>query len=200
MKKGILLSTLFFGVIGWMSNAEAQTGGLYKNTLKIGASAGASVPNNNTAASVGVDLSYQYLLTSHFGIGLSTGYQHNFGREKEINNFNIQNNDVGLIPAALLLRYYPKATGVYVGADVGYGFLVGEERVAENRLALRPDGGAYVRPTIGYHNRKWNAFVHYTKVIHNDNSNIAVGNDVQKYNVGNIGVGFSYNIGLGAGK
>ncbi len=197
MKKRILVSSILAGALLMMTDVEAQTGGQYKNTLKIGASTGASVPNNNTAASVGVDLSYQYLLTNHFGIGVSTGYQHNFGREKEINNFNIKNNDVGLIPAALLLRYYPKAEGLYVGADVGYGFLVGDERVAENRLNARPDGGAYVRPMLGYHNKNWNAFVHYTKVIHNDNSNIAIGNDVQKYNVGNLGIGFSYNIGLG---
>lgn len=197
MKKHILVSSVVAGAMLLMTNVEAQTGGQYKNTLKIGTSAGASIPNNNTAASVGVDISYQYLVTNHFGIGVSTGYQHNFGREKEINNFNIKNNDVGVIPVAALLRYYPKASGVYVGADVGYGFLVGDDKVAENRVAARPDGGAYIRPVVGYHNRSWNVFAHYTKVIHNDNSNIAIGNDVQKYNVGNLGVGFSYNIGLG---
>lgn len=197
MKKVILLGTVLAGVFFSFSNVQAQTGGLYKNTLKIGASAGASVPNNNTAASLGLDISYQYLLTNHFGIGVTTGYQHNFGRDKDYGSATLINNSVGVVPVAALLRYYPKASGVYVGADVGYGFLVGDELVAENRPIARPSGGAYVRPVVGYHNRNWNAFVHYTKVIHNDNSHIHIGNEVQKYNVGNIGIGFAYNIGLG---
>lgn len=197
MKKHILVSSVLAGAMLFVTNVEAQTGGQYKNTLKIGASVGASVPNNNTAASLGVDISYQYLVTNHFGVGVSSGYQHNFGKDNTTNGSTLVNNDVGVIPAAVLLRYYPKAQGIYAGADVGYGFFVGDERVAENRLQHRPNGGVYVRPVIGYHNRNWNVFAHYTKVIHNDNSNIAVGSDVQKYNVGNLGIGFSYNIGLG---
>jgi hypothetical protein len=57
----------------------------------------------------------------------------------------------------------------------------------------RPDGGFYIKPEIGYHNQNWNFFVQYQKVFVGDKGDLSG----QDYNVGNIGVGFSYNIPLG---
>ena len=57
----------------------------------------------------------------------------------------------------------------------------------------RPDGGFYIKPEIGYHNRDWNFFVQYNKTFTGDKGEIGD----QKYNAGAIGVGFGYNIPLG---
>jgi hypothetical protein len=171
-----------------------------KNTIKIGALAGASVPSNNSAAAAGLDVAYQNLVTPHFGLGVATGYQHHFGKENDVNGTRLDNNSFGVVPVAALVRYYPKAEGIYIGTDLGYGVITGDEKVATNAAAVRPDGGFYLKPEVGYHNRNWNIFAHYSKVFTGDKGTINVGNASQKYNTGIIGVGLAYNIGLGAGR
>ncbi|MGS0748661.1 hypothetical protein [Halpernia sp. GG3] len=155
------------------------------NILKIGINGGIAVPKGNASASVGADLSYQYLVTPGFGLGLATGYNQFFGKDN--------NNDFAVIPAAVLLRYYPMQSGFYAGADLGYGFITGSDYVNSTSAVQRPDGGFYLKPELGYHNRDWNFFVHYTKVFTGNKGEIGA----QKYNAGTIGAGFGYNIPLG---
>lgn len=162
------------------------------NMIKVGATAGLAVPADNLSAAIGVDVAYQNLITPGFGLGIATGYTHYFGKD----NNGYKNNDVGVVPVAALIRVYPKQTGFYFGADLGYGFLVGDDRVASNSTVSRPDGGFYLKPEIGYHNRDWNFFLQYQKVFAGSNGDI-VGSVSQDYNVGSIGAGFSYNIPLG---
>ena len=159
------------------------------NMIKVGATAGIAVPSDNTSAAVGVDVAYQNLITPGFGLGIATGYTHYFGKEN--NGYN--NNDVGVVPVAALFRIYPKQTGFYFGADLGYGFLVGDKNVAGSIGAERPDGGFYLKPEIGYHNKDWNFFAHYTKVFTGNKGQVAD----QKFNAGSLGVGVAYNIALG---
>lgn len=170
---------------GLVSAQSAQM----NNMIKVGANAGIGVPSDNVSASVGVDVAYQNLITPGFGLGIATGYTHYFGKE----NNGYDNNDVGVIPVAALFRIYPKQTGFYFGADLGYGFLVGDDKVAANFTADRPDGGFYLKPEIGYHNKDWNFFVQYQKVFTGSTGDLTD----QDYNIGNIGAGFSYNIPLG---
>ena len=155
------------------------------NILKIGINGGVAVPKGNASASVGADLSYQYLVTPGFGLGLATGYNQFFGKDN--------NNDFAVIPAAVLLRYYPMKSGFYAGADLGYGFITGNKQVNSGFATPRPDGGFYLKPELGYHNRDWNFFLHYTKVFTGNKGEIGS----QKYNAGTIGAGFGYNIPLG---
>jgi hypothetical protein len=173
---------------GLVSAQSAQM----NNMIKVGATAGIAVPSDNVSAAVGVDVAYQNLITPGFGLGIATGYTHYFGKD----NNGYSNNDVGVVPVAALFRVYPKQTGFYFGADLGYGFLVGDEKVATNSTVNRPDGGFYLKPEIGYHNQYWNFFVQYQKVFAGSNGDIASPAS-QDYNVGSIGAGFSYNIPLG---
>ena len=188
MKKTILaLGLMTAGLV------SAQSADM-RNMLKVGVNGGIAVPAENAGGTVGVDLSYQNLVTPGFGLGIATGYSHFFGRE----NGTIDNNDFGVVPVAALIRVYPKQTGFYLGTDLGYGFIVGDDKVATSSKAAyanedRPDGGFYIRPEIGYHNRDWNFFVQYNKTFTGDKGQIAD----QDYNAGAIGVGFSYNIPLG---
>ncbi|WP_419868322.1 hypothetical protein [Chryseobacterium sp. CT-SW4] len=160
-----------------------------KNMLKVGANVGLAVPADNLSASLGADIAYQYLINPSFGIGIASGYTHYFSKD----NNGYKNNDVGVVPVGALLRYYPKKTGFYFGTDLGYGFLVGNSKVASNVNVDRPDGGFYIKPEIGYHNRDWNFFVQYQKVFVGSKGDLVN----QDYNVGNIGVGVAYNIALG---
>lgn len=170
---------------GLVSAQNAQM----NNMIKVGANVGLAVPADNLSAAVGVDVAYQNLVTPGFGLGIATGYTHYFGKD----NNGYDNNDVGVVPVAALFRVYPKQTGFYFGADLGYGFLVGDDKVAGNSATDRPDGGFYLKPEIGYHNINWNFFVQYQKVFTGSTGNMTN----QDYNVGSIGAGFSYNIPLG---
>lgn len=174
-----------------------------KNMIKLGIMGAVSVPANNAAAAAGVDISYQNLVTPNFGFGLATGYHYHFGKENTVNNVKLDNNSFGVVPVAALIRYYPKAEGIYVGTDLGYGFITGNENVAGGSgvyNAEKPGGGFYLKPEVGYHNRNWNLFAQYAKIFTGDEGTINVGSSSQKYNAGIIGVGFAYNIGLGAGR
>lgn len=183
MKKTILaLGLMTAGLI------SAQSADM-RNMLKVGINGGIAVPAENAGGNLGLDLSYQNLVTPGFGLGIATGYSHFFGRE----NDGIDNNDFGVIPVAALIRVYPKQTGFYLGTDLGYGFIVGDDQVASNSTVARPDGGFYIKPEIGYHNRDWNFALQYQKTFTGDKGEIGS----QNYNAGAIGVGVGYNIPLG---
>ena len=164
-----------------------------RNMLKVGVNGGFAVPAENASANIGVDLSYQNLITPGFGLGIATGYSHFFGKD----NNGIKNNDFGVVPVAALIRVYPKQMGFYLGTDIGYGFIVGDKNVASNDPSndpsQRPDGGLYIKPEIGYHNKDWNFAVQYQKTFTGDKGEILN----QKYSAGAIGVGVGYNIPLG---
>ncbi|MGN7865957.1 hypothetical protein [Chryseobacterium sp.] len=182
-KQAILLAGIL--TAGVVSAQSAQM----NNMIKVGANVGLAVPSDNLSAAVGVDVAYQNLITPGFGLGIASGYTHYFGKE----NNGYKNNDVGVVPVAALIRIYPKQTGFYFGTDLGYGFLVGDKTVASNTNVERANGGFYLKPEIGYHNRDWNFFVQYQKVFVGTKGDLPG----QDYNVGNIGVGFGYNIPLG---
>ena len=182
--KRTILGIILFSA--YTSNAQDTS---YQNMIKVGLNGGASLPMENAAASVGVDLGYQHLVTPGFGVGIMTGYNQYFGRE----NDGIENNDFGVIPVAALLRFYPKQTGFYIGTDIGYGFITGNEDVASNSSVDRPDGGFYIKPEIGYHNRDWNFAIQYNKVFTGEEGQILA----QDYNAGSLGIGVSYNLPLG---
>ena len=187
MKKTILaLGVMTAGLV------SAQSADM-KNMIKVGANVGLAVPAENASANVGLDVAYQNLVTPGFGLGIATGYSHFFGRENTVNGVNYDNNDFGVVPVAALIRVYPKQTGFYLGTDLGYGFIVGDEKVASNQNVDRPDGGFYIKPEIGYHNRDWNFALQYQKTFTGDKGEIGS----QKYNAGAIGVGVGYNIPLG---
>ena len=184
MKKSILVLGLL--TVGLMSAQSADM----RNMLKVGINGGLAVPSENAGGNVGLDLSYQNLITPGFGLGVATGYSHFFGRENGL----IDNNDFGVLPVAALIRIYPKQTGFYLGTDLGYGFIVGDDQVASNVASVnRPDGGFYIKPEIGYHNKDWNFAVQYQKTFTANKGEIGS----QQYNAGAIGVGVGYNIPLG---
>ncbi len=160
-----------------------------RNMLKVGANVGLALPAENAFWAAGLDVAYQNLVTPGFGLGIATGYTQYFGKD---NNGN-ENNDFGVVPVAALVRIYPKQTGFYLGTDLGYGFITGKDKVAENRAVDRPDGGFYIKPEIGYHNRDWNFAVQYQKVFTGDKGQIGD----QNYSAGNLGAAVSYNIPLG---
>lgn len=187
IKKAILgLGILSAGLVS-AQNAEMT------NMLKVGANVGVAVPSSNASANLGVDVAYQNLVTPGFGLGIATGYNHFFGKDNTVNNVTIKNNDFGVVPVAALFRYYPEQTGFYLGTDLGYGFIVGDDKVAENATTNRPDGGFYLKPEIGWHNRNWNVALQYTKVFTGSKGDLPG----QDYNVSSLGAGFSYNIPLG---
>lgn len=197
MKTKILILAGAFTFTAAIAQAQYTN---YKNTIKVGARAGAAIPSGNAAASAGVNVAYQNLVTPHFGLGIATGYDHYFGKENEIGGTTLNNNSFGVVPVAALLRYYPKNEGIYIGTDIGYGVITGDEKVATNSNVNRPNGGFYLKPEIGYHNRNWNIFAQYGKVFTGEEGKINVGNATQKYNAGTIGVGLTYNIGIGADR
>ncbi|WP_234111605.1 MULTISPECIES: hypothetical protein [Chryseobacterium] len=188
MKKTILATALISAGLLSAQNADMT------NMLKIGANVGLAVPAENASANLGFDLSYQNLVTPGFGLGIATGYSHFFGRDNSVDGVTIKNNDFGVVPLAALIRIYPKQYGFYFGTDLGYGFIVGDKKVASNLGSPdRPDGGFYIKPEIGYHNQDWNFALQYQKTFTGSTGEIGS----QKYSAGALGVGIGYNIPLG---
>lgn len=189
MKKTILALGLVTAGLMSAQNSDMT------NMLKVGVNGGFAVPAENAGGNLGVDLSYQNLVTPGFGLGIATGYSHFFGRNNMVGNVDLNNNDFGVIPVAALIRVYPKQMGFYLGTDIGYGFIVGDDKVASNDITntARPDGGFYIKPEIGYHNQDWNFSLQYQKTFTGDKGEIGS----QKYSAGAIGVGVGYNIPLG---
>jgi hypothetical protein len=183
IKKTVLALLLFSGAI-----ASAQDTA-YTNMIKIGVNGGVALPSENASGNLGVDLGYQYLVTPGFGLGIATGYNQFIGKE----NDGIENNDFAVVPVAAMLRYYPQTSGFYLGTDLGYGFITGDDKVASNSLVARPTGGLYIKPEIGYHNIHWNFALQYTKVFTGNEGNIGS----QDYSVGALGLGIGYNLPLG---
>lgn len=196
IKKTILgLGILATGIVSAQDTEAAKFDNIsMRNMIKIGANVGLAVPSENASAAVGLDVAYQHLVTPGFGLGVATGYTHFFGKDNTVNGVKYNNNDFGVVPVAGLLRIYPKDTGFYFGTDLGYGFIVGDEKVASNTGAPnRPDGGFYIKPEIGYHNDDWNFALQYQKVFTGNEGEMSG----QNYNAGALGVGVSYNIPLG---
>lgn len=166
-----------------------------RNMLKVGVHGGAAVPAENASAMLGAEVAYQNLVTPGFGLGIATGYSHYFGRENTVGGVTVDNNDFGVVPVAALVRVYPRQTGFYLGTDIGYGFITGDKRVSSTAgiTTERPDGGFYIKPEVGYHNKDWNFALQYQKVFTGDKGEIGD----QKYSAGALGVGVSYNIPLG---
>lgn len=171
MKKVILLFTLL--VVGTTFAQEKKTI-KYKDIssknswFKIGLNAGVPLGDADDVSSfaLGLDLKGQYLVTPNFGIGLTTGYDHFFGKDGV--------DDFGIIPAAAFARYYFKPKGLFLGVDFGYGFLTNVDNNS---------GGLYVNPQIGYHNRDWNFFAYYQNTFAENEFDIQV-----------LGIGATYNL------
>jgi len=164
MKKIILVVALFIGTATFAQDVEINS----KNSwLKLGLNAGLPVGDAADASSfaVGLDLRGQYLVTEHFGIGVTSGYNHFFGKDGL--------DDFGLVPLAAFGRYYFQTEGVFLGADLGYGFLTNIDN----------SGGLYVNPQVGYHNADWNIYAYYQNTFAENEVDIQV-----------VGIGATYNL------
>ena len=168
MKKVILLFTLFVVGTTFAQDIAIKNVNSKNSWLKVGLNSGVPLGDAEDASSsaLGLDLKGQYLVTPNFAIGLATGYDHFFGKNDV--------DDFGIIPAAAFARYYFKPKGLFLGVDVGYGFLVNLEN---------NNGGLYVNPQIGYHNRDWNFFAYYQNTLAENNFDIQV-----------LGIGATYNL------
>lgn len=149
---------------------EPTTEVTHKNSwLKAGVNLGVPVGDVADFSSfvAALELKGQLMSTNHLGIGLTTGYNHFFGKD----GFD----GFGTIPAGAFVRVYPKAKGFFAGTDIGYSFIT----------TKGADGGFYVKPQLGYHNYDWNIFGFYNGILRSDNS----GGNIQ-----HVGVGATYNI------
>jgi hypothetical protein len=138
--------------------------------LKAGLNVGVPVGDISDYSSfvAGVELKGQLMDTRNWGIGLTAGYNHFFGKD----NFD----DFGSIPLGAFLRYYPKSSGIFAGVDAGYNIITGDNNL---------DGGVYLKPQIGYHNYNWNVFGFYNHTFV-DEAGIN--------NVSLVGIGATYNL------
>lgn len=166
MKKNLMTAAL---VLFAFTHSFAQNTASTVNNSWLKAGLEVSVPVGDiadySAVSAGVVLSGQWLVNPNLGLGVASGYTHYFAK-------NDNTEDFGLIPAGLLVRYYPKAQGFFAGVDGGYSFLI-------NRTET---GGAYIKPQLGYHDYNWNFYGFYNHVF------------LDNINVQNVGIAATYNL------
>ena len=140
--------------------------------LKIGVNT--AVPISSFAEThsfgVGLDASVQFLETKASGIGLKAGYLNYFAKDSK--------SDVGVLPLAIMYRYYPTSQGWFAGLEVGYAFLSGYTGTT---------GGYFVRPQFGIHTDNFNYFAYYD-IISIEEAGIP--------DLSAIGLGITYNLRL----
>lgn len=168
MKKLILLCALVLTAATYAQDVDIDNVNSKNSWLKIGLNTGVPIGDADDTSSfaLGLDLKGQLLVTPNFGIGVATGYTHFLGKDDV--------EDFGIVPVAGFARYYFEKTGLFIGTDVGYGFLM---NVDNN------EGGLYVNPQIGYHNEDWNFFAYYQNTFAENDFDIQV-----------IGIGATYNL------
>lgn len=167
MKKLILIIG-FLGLTPLFAQEEEIEITSKNSWLKAGLTAGVPVGDASDVSSfnLGLDLRGQYLFNPNFAIGLASGYNQYFAKD----DFE----DFGVVPLAGFMRYYFAPKGLFIGSDLGYGFLT---NIDNN------EGGLYVNPHIGYHNRDWNFYAFY--------QNTFAENDLD---LQTVGLGVTYNI------
>lgn len=107
---------------------------------------------DQSSVALGADVKGQLMSTPNWGFGLASGYTHYFPKEDHEN--------FGSVPVGIFARYYPARQGFFAGADIGYSFQTGSH--------LNGNGGMYIRPQVGYHNRLWNIFGFYNGIFRSD--------------------------------
>ena len=139
--------------------------------IKAGVNVGLPIADlaDQSSFALGADIKGQLMSTPNWGLGLASGYTHYFPKEGQEN--------FGSIPVGVFARYYPARQGFFVGTDLGYSFQTGSE--------LNGNGGLYVRPQVGYHNRLWNIFGFYNGIFRKE----ANGGHMQY-----VGIGTTFNI------
>ncbi len=178
MKKLILSFTLLLASLAVHAQQVRELEEINEDNswLKLGINLGVPVGDisNYSSVAFGLDVAAQFMRTDNFGWGIVSGYTKYF-EKSEAPSFDGLNDGFGAIPLGLMFRYYPQPTGFFVGTDVGYTFLTGVNS---------SEGGAYIRPQLGYHNYDWNIFGYYNQIFRSDPTI-----DVQS-----IGVAVTYNI------
>jgi hypothetical protein len=172
MKKLMTVALVIFASAQTFAQKSTTTEEVTNKNSWLKAGLEASVPvgktSDGSSFAAGVVLSGQWMVTKNFGLGVTSGYTHFFAKN--------DGEDGGIVPAGLLLRYYPMAKGFFVGTDVGYSFLT--------NAPSDVSGGFYVKPQVGYHNYSWNFYAFYNQVFLDKGYN-----DIQ-----NVGVAATYNI------
>ena len=172
MNKRVILASLALILSTGLFAQKTTTADITKKNswLKIGLNAGVPVGDIADFSSfvAGLELKGQLMETNHFGIGLTTGYNHFFAK----NN----GQSFGTIPLGVFVRVYPESKGFFAGVDGGYSVLTG---------ANGAKGGAYIKPQLGYHNYDWNVFGFYNHIFRSE----ANGGSIP-----NVGIGATYNI------
>jgi len=139
--------------------------------FKVGVNMGVPLLPSNSSFVLGLDASLQFLETKASGIGLKSGYSNYFSSDKNI-------KDIGVIPLAIMYRFYPTSSGFFTGFDIGYSVILNSPNTS---------GGYMGRPHAGYHGQNWNLFVYYNIVlIQEDNQD----------NIQNVGISITRNIRL----
>ncbi len=166
MKKVVLLFSVMCLNFSFGQEMEEIKVTKKNSWFKAGITAGVPVGDLSDFSSfnIGADLRAQYMVTPHFAIGAASGYNHFFGKNDA--------KDFGMIPLALYSRYYFQEEGVFIGGDIGYGYLTNTEDA----------GGIYINPQIGYHNPDWNIYAFYQNTF------------AENINIRSVGVGATYNI------
>lgn len=162
----LILSVMSLGLIFGQDMKEIKL--TKKNSwLKAGITAGIPVGDISdfSSASLGVDLRGQYMASPNLGIGVASGYNHYFGKDGA--------DDFGMVPLALFGRYYFHEAGIFIGTDLGYGFVTN----VDNNY-----GGLYVNPQIGFNTEDWNFYGFFQNTFSENSANVQ-----------SVGLGVTYN-------
>lgn len=152
MKKFLLL----FAALGFFGLAKAQDG----SGFRIGAHGGLPIGNASDVWSFnfGADVSYLFEVAPRFQAGLTSGYSHYLGKDRQIlSTVTVRISDLRLIPIAATGRF-EITPAFFVAGDIGYGIFVGDDEPS------RGGGGFYYQPKVGYSAPKFDLYAGYKAI------------------------------------
>ncbi len=147
MKK-LLLSAIAVAAFGTAASAQ-ENGGL-KAGIHIGAPTGDA--GDIYKLNFGADVAYTFDVANKFVAGLTTGYSYYSGKSFDTGFGSVKVNGA-FVPVAATGQY-SIIPNVFVGADLGYAFYVGDDTGGDS-------GGFYYQPKVGYQHEFFEVYAAY---------------------------------------
>lgn len=135
---------------------------------------------------LGLDVAYVYPLAQNFKVGVASGYTHYFGKKQDITilgvTTSVKATDIGHIPVGATMQYQFGDSPVFIGADLGYAFLVNKPK------GVTTTGTLYYQPKLGFSFGKSEVAVSYKGFYDVENES----KTADKHS-GALSLGYAYN-------
>lgn len=157
MKRAIFsLTLLFVTIIG--AYAQAPDGVQFGAGIRLAAPSGSF--SNISSYGAGIEGQAEFGLDKKVSGVVTTGYTTFFGKDITLMGFTVKTDPIGYIPVLAGVRFYP-INQFFIGAQAGYGFLVGNGSSS---------GGFNYQTQLGFNASKFQLAASYNAITKNSSA------------------------------